>query len=72
MQKMTTITIPKKLAKEDDLVVVPKKKYERLLRIARQSSELNRDLIDALREVKSGKVIGPFSSVRELKASLGK
>ena len=28
---MSTITIPKKLAKQDDLVVIPKKEYEALL-----------------------------------------
>ena len=29
---MTTITIPKKLIKEGDLVIVPRKEYERLFR----------------------------------------
>ena len=67
---MTTVTIPKKLAREGDLVVVSRKKYERLLRIAKQSVELDRDLEDALREVKSDKIAGPFSSVRALKKSL--
>ena len=66
---MTTVTIPKKLAKEDDLVVVSKKKYERLLHIAAQASELDRDLEEALREIKNGKVTGPFSSGRGLRNS---
>lgn len=69
---MATVTIPKKLAKEGDLIVVPRRNYERLLRIAAQATELDRDLNEALREVKSGKVAGPFSSVRELKKSLEK
>ena len=29
---MTTITIPKKLAREGDLVLVPRREYERLLK----------------------------------------
>lgn len=69
-KKMTTVTIPKKLAREGDLVVVSRKKYEKLLRIAARSIELDRDLEEALREVKRGKLTGPFSSVRALKASL--
>ncbi|MDO8515658.1 MAG: hypothetical protein Q7S28_00210 [bacterium] len=69
---MATITIPKKLAQEGDLVVVPRKRYERLLHIAKQSVELDHNLEEALREVKAGKMTGPFSSVRELKTSLGK
>ena len=67
---MTTVTIPKKLVREGDLVVVPKKKYEKLLRIAAQSIELDRDLEEALRDVRNGRVTGPFSSARALKASL--
>ena len=30
---MNIVTIPKKLAKEDDLIVVPRKEYEALLRV---------------------------------------
>ncbi len=33
IMSMVTVTIPKKLAKQGDLVVVPRKEYEELLRL---------------------------------------
>ena len=30
---MSTITIPKKLAREDDLIVIPRREYEALVRL---------------------------------------
>jgi len=47
-----------------------KLKTLRFTNTAKQSVELDRDLEDALREVKSDKIAGPFSSVRALKKSL--
>ena len=38
---MTTITIPKKLIKEKDLVLIPRKEYEKILRVAKNKSILN-------------------------------
>ena len=37
---MPTLTIPKKLAKGDDLVVLPRKEYEELLRVKKKSASL--------------------------------
>lgn len=61
---MTTVTIPKKLTKEGDLVVVPRINYERLLRIAAQATELDRDLDDAIAEYRAGKFFGPFDTAK--------
>lgn len=68
---MTTITIPKKLEKEKDLVVIPKREYEKLLSISKKPvKKLDRDLEKALAEIKAGKVFGPFRSMESLMKSL--
>lgn len=73
---METITIPRKLSRKGNLVVIPQKEYEELLRIHKKHKEfyeeLDRDLDKAIDSYKKGKAIGPFSSVAELKKSLEK
>lgn len=71
---MTTITVSPKLIKEKELVIIPRKEYEGLLRAAKKRpyTQLDRDLEEAMAEYKAGKCIGPFSSVKELKKSLEK
>lgn len=69
---MNTITIPKKLIK-DDLIIVSRKEYERILHLVRKKyPQLDKDLDKAIEEVRQGKVIGPFSSVKSLRVSLEK
>lgn len=71
-------TIPQKIAKQGELVVLPRKQYDLLVRAAQsrtrpvQQKILNADLRDALEEVRQGKVIGPFDTVRDLMKSLRK
>lgn len=60
---MTTITIPSRVTKGEELVVIPRKEYEKL-------TNLDKDLEQALKEVVERKAIGPFRSVKELKKSL--
>lgn len=70
---MDTITIPKTLSKKGDLVVIPRKQYEKFLHATEKLqifTKIDKDLKQSLREFKTGKIFGPFSSVRELKASL--
>lgn len=70
---MTTITIPKEITGGRELVLVPRKDYERVLSFLRQIKpqvKLDRFLKQALREVKQGKTVGPFRSVEALKRSL--
>ena len=58
---MATVTIPKKITKGEELVVIPRKVYEKLL----FKIELDRDLEKALEDVKRGRLIGPFSTAKE-------
>lgn len=71
---MTTITIPRDLIKKDDLVIIPRKEYEGLLRAAgrkkRVYTQLDKDLDEAIAEYKAGKYFGPFDNVRDLMKSL--
>lgn len=68
---MPTITIPKELTKKGDLVVVPLKEYEILLRTSKKKSPLfDLELLEALDDIKKGKIYGPFRSVKSLRRSL--
>lgn len=66
-----TITIPRKLIKDDDIVIVPKKEYEKLFRFWSSAECLTGHEKQAIekgfREIKNGKV---FTS-REVKRELG-
>lgn len=67
---MTTIIIPKKLIKEGDLVIVPRREYEELLRTAdmrkkRIYTQLDKDLDKAIIEYREGKFFGPFNSAED-------
>jgi hypothetical protein len=59
---MTTITIPKNFTSNEELIAIPRKEYENLLR-AKNKKELDLEIIEALDDVKMGRVIGPFSSL---------
>ncbi|MEK7480389.1 MAG: hypothetical protein AAB665_03845 [Patescibacteria group bacterium] len=74
---MSTLTIPKKLAAKGDLVVLPRKEYETLVRTARANvakakpaKKLPAWLRASLKDVEEGRVAGPFHTIRELRASL--
>lgn len=70
---MARITIPKKITKGKELVVIPKKDWERLQKMAKikiSQIKLEKGLRDALREVKAGKMIGPFGKAKDLVKSL--
>jgi len=67
---MTTITIPKKLIREKELVIIPRREYEKLLQTARMKkkhvyTQLDKDLDEAIAEYKAGKFFGPFNTVKE-------
>ena len=76
---MAMITIPKKFANKGDLVVLPRKEYDALLRSANASialpkgaKKLSAGLRQALREVAEGKLSGPFDTAEEFMAHLQK
>ena len=68
---MNTITIPQKLVKNDDLVVVPRRDYERLMRFWTSAAEITKKeklaIERGFREIKHGK----FLTSKQLKHELG-
>ena len=67
---MTTLTIPKSLIKNDDLIILPRKLYESLLRSSSQkftSSKIDKDLAESILEYRAGKTAGPFKTVAALR-----
>lgn len=68
---MNTITIPKKMAQSDDLIVVPRKEYESLLQL-RKIGEFNptsaqkKALIRAENNLSRGKTLSYNELIRKL------
>lgn len=68
---MNTVTIPQKLAKKDDLVVVPRKEYEDLLEL-KKYKEFNptptqkRALLRAENNLRQGKTLSYNELVKKL------
>lgn len=62
------------MAKEE-LLLLTRKEYDQLLDTIRKiekKAELDPDLQEAIKEIKKGKLIGPFTSIKELRLSLAK
>lgn len=69
---MSVATIKKSITKGEELVIISRKEYEELVFSRKEKNGLDKGLLEALREVKQGKLIGPFTSVKELRKSLEK
>ena len=69
---MPIATIKKSITKGEELVIIPRREYEELKFHKKGNNNLDKELSEALKEIKQGKLIGPFSSVKELKKSLEK
>lgn len=72
---MNTLTIPKSLIGSDDLVVLPRHDYEQLVsdsvkETVKRDPKIDRAIKLALKDVKEGKLEGPFNSVEEFMSSL--
>lgn len=67
---METVTIPKKLVKKDDLVVVPRQEYEKLFRFwadaERITTKEKKSIVRGFREIKRGKFLTPKQFRHEL------
>jgi len=68
---MSTITIPKKLVRQDDSVVVPRKEYEALKELQKTAefsptAAQRKDLIKAEQNLKAGKTLSYHELVRKL------
>lgn len=63
---MATITIPKKITKGEDLIVIPRSKYEEFLRVFKKRgySRLDEDLDEEIGKYREGRFFGPFSSTK--------
>lgn len=68
---MDTITIPKKLIKNDDLIVLPRREYDKLFRFwtgAEKMTAIEKKAVErGFREIKKGR----FFTSRELRYELG-
>lgn len=72
---MKTITIPDNLVREDELVIIPRRDYEQLIsdsskEVVKRDPKVDRELAISLAEVKAGKIVGPFDTVKEFMDSL--
>lgn len=69
---MTTITIPKNLIKNDDLIVLPRKEYEKLL-ASRPIIEFRPTVAEKkdLARARKNLARGNFLTINELKRKLG-
>lgn len=65
---MSTVTIPKKITKGDELVILSRREYKKLLRPAKK--KLDHGLERALEDIRRGRVIGPFTNTKKLIQSL--
>lgn len=68
---MSTISIPKKFAQQGDLVVIPRREYEKLVRFWTQAERLtkaqSKSIKRGLREISEGH----FLTSQQLKRELG-
>ena len=72
---MNTLTIPNNLIQEKDLVLIPRRDYEQLVsdsskETIKRDPRIDRELAISLAEIKAGKVVGPFDTVKEFMDSL--
>jgi len=66
---MTTLTIPKKLTKGEDLMIVPKKNYQEFLRwqkFVRKRMAEEKDTDEAIRVYKKEKRAGKLRLIKSL------
>lgn len=66
---MVTVSIPKEITKGEELVIIPKKLYEKFMHALKLKTKTevlsDKNLLEALEDVKKGKVEGPFSSIND-------
>ena len=71
---MTTITIPRDLIKKDDLVIIPRKEYEELLRYRLNGGEeliLTASQKRRLQQARRNLAKGKYLTIYEIKKKLG-
>lgn len=68
---MTTITISKKLIKNNDLVIVPRKEYERLFRFWENAESISQHTKKSIEKGFKEIAEGNFLTSNQLKDALG-
>ena len=68
---MENTIIPKSITGGDDLVVMSRGEYEKIMTKLDHNIALRGDINEAMEEVEEGKTKGPFGSAEELMDSLG-
>ncbi|MBI2591232.1 MAG: hypothetical protein HYW34_00970 [Candidatus Brennerbacteria bacterium] len=68
---MTTVTIPKNLIKNDDLIVLPRKEYERLVRFWANAELLPKHTKKAVEKGFKEIAEGKFLISKQVKNALG-
>ncbi|MBU2579309.1 hypothetical protein KKA09_04325 [Patescibacteria group bacterium] len=68
---MTTITIPKNLIKNDDLIVLPRKEYERLARFWTNAEPISKNIKKAVENGFQEIAEGKFLTSKQVKNALG-
>ena len=78
---MTTITIPKKLTKGEELIIIPRKEYENFLRISKKiaegqewfwTKEWQEKEKEADWDIRLRKLSHPYKTKKELRTALNK
>ena len=68
---MSTVTVPKKITGGEELIILPRREYEELLKFP-EEKKTDLELEKALEDVRQGRVIGPFTNSKDLIDSLEK
>jgi len=78
---MSTITIPKEVDKNEDLIAIPRKEYQKFMRLFKilpksqwwfWTKEWQKKEEEADRDIKLGKLSGPYRNSKELEKTLKK
>lgn len=64
---MTTITIPRKMTKGEELVVIPRREYEKFLAIVQKDAVNEDDILRLAKEARRMKKAGKLPLLRSLK-----
>ncbi len=66
---LTTLTIPRNLTHGDELVVLPRKEYEKLQKRLEEARDALAKIAHGEKELKNGKTKVTFKSLAELRAA---
>lgn len=68
---MTILTVPKQVTRGEELIIIPRREYEKLLSRPK-IKKIDPDLEAALEDVRAGRLYGPFKTVEEFKKAISR